>query len=135
MTALPQLVAGFHSLVGLSAVFVAIAAYTSPETYGIGTAGNIHGGSLLEMSLGVAIGAITFTGSLVAFAKLQGLVSGKPLQFKGQHALNAGLGVVVLALIILLSTTQMPGSFWLIVLIALALGFLLILPIGGRICR
>jgi NAD(P) transhydrogenase subunit beta len=131
MTALPQLVAGFHSLVGLSAVFVAIAAYTSPETYGIGTAGNIHGGSLLEMSLGVAIGAITFTGSLVAFAKLQGLVSGKPLQFKGQHALNAGLGVVVLALIILLSTTQMPGSFWLIVLIALALGFLLILPIGG----
>lgn len=131
MTALPQLVAGFHSLVGLSAVFVAIAAYTSPETYGIGTAGNIHGGSLLEMSLGVAIGAITFTGSLVAFAKLQGLVSGKPLQFKGQHALNAGLGVVVLALIILLSTTQMAGSFWLIVLISLALGFLLILPIGG----
>ena len=131
MTALPQLVAGFHSLVGLAAVFVALAAFTSPETYGIGTIGAIHPGSLIEMSLGVAIGAITFSGSVVAFAKLQGLVSGKPLLFKGQHLLNLGLGVAIFALIILLCSTQASFAFWLIVLIALALGFLLILPIGG----
>jgi NAD(P) transhydrogenase subunit beta len=131
MTALPQLVAGFHSLVGLAAVLVAIAAFTSPEVYGIGTHGNIHVGSLIEMALGVAIGAITFTGSIVAFAKLQGLVSGKPLMFKGQHMLNAGLGVAIVLLIVLLCGTQSAGAFWLIVLVALALGFLLILPIGG----
>lgn len=131
MTALPQLVAGFHSLVGLAAVFVAIAAFTAPETFGIGTADAIHVGSLIEMSLGVAIGAITFTGSIVAFAKLQGLVSGKPLTFKGQHMLNAGLGVAILVLIVLLCLSQSAAAFWLIVLLALALGFLLILPIGG----
>ncbi len=131
MTALPQLVAGFHSLVGLAAVFVAMAAFTSPETYGIGTMGAIHAGSLVEMSLGVAIGAITFSGSLVAFAKLQGLVSGKPLQFKGQHLLNAALGGALVLLIILLCASQSAFAFWMIVLIALALGFLLILPIGG----
>jgi H+-translocating NAD(P) transhydrogenase subunit beta len=96
MTALPQLVAAFHSLVGLSAVFVALAAYYAPEAYGIGVSGDIRLGSLVEMALGVAIGAITFTGSLVAFAKLQGLVSGKPLVFNMQHTLNAGLGVALL---------------------------------------
>ena len=131
MTALPQLVAAFHSLVGLAAVFVAAAAFYSPESYGIGTSGDIKIGSLIEMSLGVAIGAITFTGSLVAFAKLQGLVSGKPLVFPMQHPLNAALGILTVVLIILLCTTQSGFTFWLIVIIALALGFLLILPIGG----
>ena len=131
MTALPQLVAAFHSLVGLAAVLVALAAFYAPEAYGIGQAGDIHAGSLLEMSLGVAIGAITFTGSLVAFAKLQGLVTGKPLVFQFQHPLNAGIGAVLLLLIIWLCLTNSAAAMWLIVLLALALGFLLILPIGG----
>ena len=85
MTALPQLVAAFHSLVGMAAVFVATAALYHPEAYGIGTAGNIHAGSLVEMSLGVAIGAITFSGSVIAFLKLQGLMSGNPITFQFQH--------------------------------------------------
>ena len=93
MTALPQLVAAFHSLVGLAAVFVAAAAFISPEAFGLGARGKIHVGSLIEMGLGTAIGAITFTGSVVAFAKLQGLVSGAPLVFRGQHFLNALLGI------------------------------------------
>ncbi len=131
MTALPQLVAGFHSLVGLAAVFVAIAAFTAPVSFGLGEPGAIHIGSLIEMSLGVAIGAITFSGSIVAFAKLQGLVSGKPLMFKGQHLLNLGIGAAIFLLIIMLCTTQSAGAFWLIVILSLALGFLLILPIGG----
>ncbi|HEV7372676.1 NAD(P)(+) transhydrogenase (Re/Si-specific) subunit beta [Arenibaculum sp.] len=131
MTALPQLVAAFHSLVGLAAVLVALAAFYAPEAYGIGVRGDIHAGSLLEMSLGVAIGAITFTGSLVAFAKLQGLVSGKPLVFDYQHPLNAALGVVLVLLIVWLCVTNSGLALWLIVLVALALGLLLILPIGG----
>ncbi len=131
MTALPQLVAAFHSLVGLAAVFVAAAAFFNPEAYGIGQYGNIAIGSLIEMSIGTAVGAITFTGSVVAFAKLQGLVSGKPLVFLGQHPLNAVLAIVTIALVWWLCVGQSPIAFWLIVLIALALGFLLILPIGG----
>ncbi|HYD98148.1 MAG TPA: NAD(P)(+) transhydrogenase (Re/Si-specific) subunit beta, partial [Alphaproteobacteria bacterium] len=131
MTALPQLVAAFHSLVGLAAVFVAAAAFHDPARYGIGTPGDIAIGSLIEMSLGVAIGAITFTGSLVAFAKLQGLVSGKPLVFPMQHPLNAVLGIAIVVLIVLLCNSQAGFVFWLIVLLSLALGFLLILPIGG----
>jgi len=131
MTALPQLVAAFHSLVGLAAVFVAAAAFFNPQAYGIGQPGDIAIGSLIEMAIGVAIGAITFSGSVVAFAKLQGLVSGKPLVFWGQHLLNAALGVATVLLVILLCTGQSPVTFWLIVAIALALGFLLILPIGG----
>ena len=131
MTALPQLVAAFHSLVGLAAVFVAAAAFFRPEAYGIGVPGDIKIASLIEMSLGVAIGAITFTGSVVAFAKLQGLVSGKPLVFPLQHPLNAALGIALVLLIAWLCVGQSPAVFWLIVLLALVLGFLLILPIGG----
>src|SRR5580658_5171334 len=101
MTALPQLVAAFHSLVGLAAVCVACAAFAAPEDYGIGVRGNIHPESLVEMGLGLTIGAITFTGSLVAFAKLQGLVSGAPLTFTGQHLVNAALAVLLLLLIVL----------------------------------
>ncbi|MCW2236878.1 NAD(P)(+) transhydrogenase (Re/Si-specific) subunit beta [Azospirillum canadense] len=131
MTALPQLVAAFHSLVGLAAVFVALSAFYSPEAYGIGVSGAIAKGSLVEMALGTAIGAITFTGSLVAFAKLQGLVTGKPLVFPFQHHLNAGLGVLTILLILWLVQSNASVAMWLIVLVALALGFLLILPIGG----
>ena len=131
MTALPQLVAAFHSLVGLAAVFVAAAAFFNPMAYGIGVPGDIAIASLIEMSIGTAIGAITFSGSVVAFAKLQGLVTGKPLVFTGQHILNAFLGALTVLLVILLCTTQSGTTFWLIVLVALALGFLLILPIGG----
>jgi NAD(P) transhydrogenase subunit beta len=133
MTALPQLVAAFHSLVGLAAVFVAGAALSAPEAYNIlAPEGGIKTASLIEMSLGVAIGAITFTGSLVAFGKLQGLVSGKPLQFPMQHPLNAALGIAMLVLIVMFAASGGSVSlFVLITLIALALGFLLILPIGG----
>ncbi|MFV3075200.1 NAD(P)(+) transhydrogenase (Re/Si-specific) subunit beta [Niveispirillum fermenti] len=131
MTQLPQLVAAFHSLVGLAAVFVAGAAFYSPESFNIGRPGAIHIGSIIEMSLGVAIGAITFTGSVVAFLKLDGRVSGKPLVFGGQHLLNAGLGIALVVLIALLCFTQSELLFWIIVLLALALGLLLILPIGG----
>jgi NAD(P) transhydrogenase subunit beta len=131
MTALPQLVAAFHSLVGLAAVFVAAAAFYNPESFGIGTAGHIHGGSLVEMSLGVAIGAITFSGSVIAFAKLQALMSGAPITFKGQHWLNLGLGILLVVLIIAFVATGSGLLFWLIAILALALGFLLIIPIGG----
>jgi NAD(P) transhydrogenase subunit beta len=131
MTDLPQLVAAFHSLVGLAAVFVAAAAFTNPEAYGIGVPGAIARGSLVEMSLGTAIGAITFTGSIIAFAKLQGLVSGKPVVFKGQHPLNAVLGILLLALVVTLVVTNEPLAFVMIVLLSLLLGVLIIIPIGG----
>ena len=131
MTALPQLVAAFHSLVGLAAVLVAAAAFYKPEAYGIGTAGDIKVASLIEMSIGVAIGAITFTGSVVAFAKLQGLVSGKPLVFPMQHPLNAAIGILIVILVIWFCVDQTGSLFWLIVLLSLAIGLLLILPIGG----
>jgi NAD(P) transhydrogenase subunit beta len=131
MTALPQLVAAFHSLVGLAAVCVAAAAFYAPVAFHIGDVGAIHSGSLVEMGLGVAIGAITFTGSLVAFSKLQGLVSGAPLVFKGQHFLNAALGIAIIVLIIVLIVAQHVTVFWALVIVSLLLGFLLILPIGG----
>ncbi|MGH6947879.1 MAG: NAD(P)(+) transhydrogenase (Re/Si-specific) subunit beta, partial [Kiloniellales bacterium] len=131
MTALPQLVAAFHSLVGLAAVLVAAAAFYKPQAYGIGTPGDIRVASLVEMSLGVAIGAVTFTGSVVAFAKLQGLVTGKPLVFFGQHPLNAALGLGLVALVAWFCLEQSAYTFWLIVVLSLALGLLLILPIGG----
>jgi NAD(P) transhydrogenase subunit beta len=131
MTALPQLVAGFHSLVGLAAVLVAAAALYAPDAYGIGTVGYIKGSSLFEMGLGSAIGAITFTGSLIAFGKLQALISGKPLSFGGQHLLNASLGAAILFLLIVFVLTESHFIFWLLTGVALSLGFLLILPIGG----
>ncbi len=131
MTALPQLVAAFHSLVGLAACFVAVAAFYRPDAYGIGEIGAIKVGSLIEMALGLAIGAITFTGSIIAFGKLQGLVTGRPLVFAGQHPLNALLGIALVGLIAWLCVDQDPTAFWLIFAVALALGFLLILPIGG----
>ncbi len=131
MTALPQLMAAFHSLVGLAAVFVAAAAFYNPHAFGIGMPGDIHLVSLIEMSLGLVIGAITFTGSIIAWGKLQGTISGKPVQFGGQHTLNGALGVVVLLLVVLLCLTQSSFIFWLIALLALALGVLIIIPIGG----
>ncbi len=131
MTALPQLVAAFHSLVGLAAVFVAAAAFTNPAAYGLGMPGNIPAASLVEMSIGAAIGAITFTGSIIAFAKLQALMSGKPITFPMQHWLNLGLGIVLVLLVVWLSTADSSVAFWAIVAISLALGVLIIIPIGG----
>ncbi|GAC1336690.1 MAG: NAD(P)(+) transhydrogenase (Re/Si-specific) subunit beta [Acetobacteraceae bacterium] len=131
MTALPQLVAAFHSLVGLAAVFVAAAALNAPEAFGIGVAGEIHRQSLIEMSLGLAIGAITFSGSLIAFAKLQGIMKGAPLVFPNQHKLNLGLGILLLVLVIAFVMTGSQPLFWLVALLAFVLGFLIIMPIGG----
>lgn len=131
MTALPQLVAAFHSLVGLAAVFVAAAAINAPGAFGIGVPGQIHQQSLVEMSLGLAIGAVTFSGSLIAFAKLQGTMKGAPIQFARQHQLNAVLGILLLVLVVAFVMTSSQPIFWLIALLALALGFLIIIPIGG----
>ncbi len=131
MTALPQLVAAFHSLVGMAAVCVAAAAFYAPESFGIGRVGDIHGGSLVEMSLGLAIGAVTFSGSVIAFAKLQALMSGAPITFAGQHKLNAALGVLMLVLVVAFVATGLEPLFWAIAVLAFALGFLLIIPIGG----
>ncbi|WP_316977720.1 NAD(P)(+) transhydrogenase (Re/Si-specific) subunit beta [Shumkonia mesophila] len=131
MTALPQLVAAFHSLVGLAAVVVAVGAFYQPEAYGIGTFGAIHGGSLVEMSLGAAVGAITFSGSLIAFAKLQGVMTGAPIIFKGQHQLNALIAILIVALIVWLVVSNSQTAFWLLVILAFLIGFLLIVPIGG----
>jgi H+-translocating NAD(P) transhydrogenase subunit beta len=132
MTALPQLVAAFHSLVGLAAVFVAAAALNAPEAVGIGVPGHIHTESLVEMSIGLAIGAITFSGSIIAFAKLQALMKGAPIVFRYQHPLNALLGLVLVGLIVAFVAGGGPQLvFWLIAALALTLGFLLIIPIGG----
>jgi NAD(P) transhydrogenase subunit beta len=131
MTALPQLVAAFHSLVGLAAVFVAAAAMNAPVAFGIGVPGAIHTQSLIEMSLGLAIGAITFSGSLIAFAKLQALMKGNPITFPYQHQLNLGLGILLVVLIVVFVATGSQVVFWLIALLAIGLGFLLIIPIGG----
>jgi NAD(P) transhydrogenase subunit beta len=131
MTALPQLVAAFHSLVGMAAVFVAAAALNAPEAFGIGTLGHIYPESLVEMSLGLAIGAVTFSGSVIAFAKLQGIMPGAPIMFPQQHKLNLALGIVLLLLIIGFIATGHQAVFWAVALLAFAIGFLLIIPIGG----
>jgi NAD(P) transhydrogenase subunit beta len=131
MTALPQLVAAFHSLVGLAAVFVAAAALNAPEAVGIGTPHHIHTESLVEMSIGLAIGAITFSGSVIAFAKLQALMRGTPITFEYQHQINLGLAVVIALLIMSFVGSGSQTVFWAIAVLAATLGFLLIIPIGG----
>jgi NAD(P) transhydrogenase subunit beta len=115
MTALPQLVAAFHSLVGLAAVFVAAAAFVSPDAFGIGSPGHIKTQSLIEMGLGTIIGAITFTGSIVAFAKLQGLVTGSPLVFRGQHPINALLGIALVVLLVWFALHGRPITLLLLI--------------------
>ena len=131
MTAMPELVAGFHSLVGLAAVFVAISAFLNPEVFGLGTVGSIKIASLIEMSLGASIGAITFTGSIIAFLKLRGIMSGSPITFVGQHYLNLLLGLSLVGLIYYLCVTQGNNLFWTIITISFLVGILLIIPIGG----
>jgi len=131
MTAMPELVAGFHSLVGLAAVFVAISAFLNPEAFNIGSPGNIKIASLIEMSLGASIAAITFTGSIIAFLKLRGIMSGNPITFIAQHYINLLLGFSVAALIFYLCKTQSDSLFWLLIGISFLLGVLLIIPIGG----
>ena len=131
MTALPQLVAAFHSLVGLAAVLVATSALLSPESYGLGAPGTIARGSLVEMSIGLAIGAITFSGSVIAFAKLQGLMTGNPLVFKGQHFLNALLGAAIGVCVVMFCLTEGHDWFYFLMGLSFLIGFLLILPIGG----
>ncbi len=131
MTALPQLVAAFHSLVGLAAVLVAAAAFYAPQFYGIGLPGEIATLSLIEMSIGAAVGAITFTGSIVAFTKLQGLVGGTPLTFQGQHWVNLAIGILIVLLIVWFAAAQPVWVFWALVVLSLIIGVLLIVPIGG----
>ena len=131
MTAMPELVAGFHSLVGLAAVFVAISAFLKPEVFNLGIPGNIKIVSLIEMSIGASIGAITFSGSVIAFLKLQGIMSGSSITFKGQHFINALIGISIIVLIYYLCVTQLPNLFWLIILLSFLIGLLLIIPIGG----
>ncbi|MBP0573083.1 NAD(P)(+) transhydrogenase (Re/Si-specific) subunit beta, partial [Mycobacterium tuberculosis] len=131
MTAMPQLVAFFHSLVGLAAVFVAAAALYAPSAFGIGEPGRIPAQALVELSLGVAIGAVTFTGSVIAFAKLNGNMSGKPILLPYRHHINIGLGILLVLLIAVLVGTESKVVFWLIVIASLVLGGLIIVPIGG----
>ncbi|WP_022712505.1 NAD(P)(+) transhydrogenase (Re/Si-specific) subunit beta [Pseudochrobactrum sp. AO18b] len=131
MTAMPQLVAFFHSLVGLAAVMVAAAALYSPHSFGIGEVGSIHAQALVEMSLGVAIGAITFTGSIIAYLKLDGRMSGKPIMLPSRHIINAALFIGIVVLVIVLAMTESHLVFWAIVLLSLLFGVLIIIPIGG----
>ena len=131
MTAMPELVAGFHSLVGLAAVFVAISAFINPSAFNLGSPGNIKLGSLIEMAIGAAVGAITFSGSVIAFLKLQGIMSGAPITFKGQHFLNAFILMLIVILTYFLCSTQSSNFFWILITISFLIGFLLIIPIGG----
>jgi proton-translocating NAD(P)+ transhydrogenase subunit beta len=131
MTAMPELVAAFHSLVGMAAVLVAAGAFYAPAAFGIGTEHHIHAQSTIEMSLGAAIGAITFTGSVIAFLKLSGRMSGKPITLPGRHVINILLGLALVAFIYSFFEGQSALDFWLIVATSLALGILLIVPIGG----
>ena len=131
MTAMPQLVAAFHSLVGLAAVCVAAAAFYAPDAFGIATDGLIHPQSRIEMALGAAIGALTFTGSIIAFLKLDGRMSGAPIMLPARHLINIALGLAMLGSIVMFFLSPAALWFWLIILIAFALGLLLIIPIGG----
>jgi NAD(P) transhydrogenase subunit beta len=131
MTSMPELVAAFHSLVGMAAVLVAAAAFYVPTAFDIGNVGSIHKSSLVEMSLGVAIGAVTFTGTVIAFQKLSGRMSGAPILLPGRHVINIVLAAALVFFIYGLVVSQSPLDFWLIALIAFALGVLMIIPIGG----
>jgi NAD(P) transhydrogenase subunit beta len=131
MTAMPELVAAFHSLVGMAAVLVAAAAYYAPTAFDIGTVGNIHKSSLVEMSIGCAIGAVTFTGSVIAFLKLSGRMSGAPIILPLRHVVNVVLAAALIYFIYGLVVSQSQIDFWLIALISFALGVLIIIPIGG----
>jgi len=131
MTAMPQLVAAFHSLVGLAAVFVAAAALNAPEAFGIGTPGAIFTVSLVEMSIGAAIGAITFTGSVIAFAKLDGRMSGAPILLPGRHVINIAIAAAIILLVVAFTLTESHVAFWALTVLAFLIGVLLIIPIGG----
>ncbi len=131
MTAMPQLVASFHALVGLAAVFVAAGALYAPQAFGIGTPGDIHTQSLVEMSIGVAIGAVTFTGSVIAFLKLDGRMSGAPILLPQRHAINILLAVLLVVLVVLFVISQNPLLFWLVAIVSFVIGLLIIVPIGG----
>ena len=131
MTAMPELVAGFHSLVGLAAVFVAISAFLNPEAFNLGVSGNIKLASLIEMSIGAAVGAVTFSGSIIAFLKLRGIMSGAPITFPGQHVLNLIILISIVALTYFLCITQSSSLFWALIAISFLVGILLIIPIGG----
>ncbi|MGC2086820.1 MAG: NAD(P)(+) transhydrogenase (Re/Si-specific) subunit beta, partial [Bradyrhizobium sp.] len=131
MTAMPELVAAFHSLVGMAAVLVAAGAFFAPEAFDIGTPGHIHAQSLIEMSLGVAIGALTFTGSVIAFLKLSARMSGAPIILPARHLINIVLAVLLVVFVVRLVMTGGGFDFLMITLLALALGVLMIVPIGG----
>jgi NAD(P) transhydrogenase subunit beta len=131
MTAMPELVAAFHSLVGMAAVLVAAGAFYAPAAFDIGSEGHIHQQSLIEMSLGVAIGAVTFTGSVIAFLKLSGRMSGKPITLPGRHVVNIALALALVAFVVLFYLNQADYQFWIIAAISLLLGVLIIIPIGG----
>lgn len=132
MTSLPQLLAAFHSLVGLAAVFIACSIFCSPESFGITLDnGKLPIINIIEMSLGASIGAITFSGSIVAFGKLQGIISGKPIRYLGQNKINLGLGIIVFTIIYCFSIYQNTNLFTYIILFSFILGYLLIIPIGG----
>jgi NAD(P) transhydrogenase subunit beta len=131
MTAMPQLVAAFHSLVGMAAVLVAAAAYLNPEAFGIAEGGIINPVSRVEMGLGAAIGAITFSGSVIAFLKLNGNMSGKPILLPMRHVINLGTLAAILGLIGYFTINQSPWVFWTVTALSFLIGFLLIIPIGG----
>jgi len=131
MTAMPELVAAFHSLVGMAAVLVAAGALYAPSAFDIGTVGAIHKASLVEMSIGAAIGAVTFTGSVIAFLKLSARMSGAPIILPARHAINIALAVALVLLVVVFVPTESHAAFWLIVLVSFALGVLIIIPIGG----
>ena len=131
MTAMPQLVAAFHSLVGMAAVLVAAGALYAPDAFGIGTVGAIHGASLVEMSLGLTIGAITFTGSVIAFLKLDGRMSGRPILLPLRHVINLALVAFLIFLVVWFVRRESYLAFWLVTLTSFLIGVLIIVPIGG----
>src|SRR6478609_5627740 len=131
MTSMPELVAAFHSLVGMAAVLVAAGAFYAPAAFDIGSEGHIHGQSLIEMSLGLGIGAITFTGSVIAFLKLSGRMSGKPIILPARHVINGTLALAIILLIVWLVRAESHLAFWLLTLASFLFGVLIIVPIGG----